>query len=198
MCWNERHQSHFWWRISGSPGNQENVQAIATLNTSLLWPYRQWASDQFFISITWHNTPRSFVGAVARWYCDENFPYPNGPVLLIKATIQLKIGVITELDLAFTDGIILKFLDCVICEISPLHSVYLPPPTLVAGTIVFCMDATSLHLLAFIMIFGGIIKCWYECWIEMVNWSSRNARARLLLSLVTTLNFLPGALFLAS
>ena len=44
-------------------------------------------------------------------------------ILPIHSTIQLKMSLITEPDLVFIDGTIFKFLNYIVSEISPPHSV---------------------------------------------------------------------------
>ena len=46
---------------------QDQYDALPTLDTSFLWPYRQWIFlDKLFASTIWHTTQWSFVDAVLR------------------------------------------------------------------------------------------------------------------------------------
>ena len=104
---------------------QGQSDALAVLNTSLLWPYRKWLSDQLFSLTIWHTTPKSFFEVVARWHWYEYITYTN------EANFSSLSNHLTEngcyhktrkLHLVFIDGNVFKFLDHVVCEVSLPHS----------------------------------------------------------------------------
>ena len=152
----------------------------------------RWISDELFFSMIWHITPWFFLDAAVRRPWDD-FLYPNGASFAYTKTIQLKMSLIIEPDLAFIDGTIFKFLDYVGCKFSPTNTF---PPSLVTPTVGCCMDAPPLFSWAFYDVLD-MHNCWDACQVKVVGWSSKTARIHSLLSSVTTEDFRPEAFFLA-
>ena len=87
--------------------------------------------------------------------------------MLIQVTNQLKVGLITEQDHVFTDGTIFKFLDHVICEISPPYTASTPFFSVWHNWILYGRNPTIL-----VSLFNDVsdmLNCWDACRVEAVG-----------------------------
>ena len=230
MCWNQVHQSHFWWPILDSPMNQEDFyrfhplcdpirksradlgpdcteailsralriflnpiqsndnqlsfqttwrlqqlyrdtlhlewistslpywagpdqsqsDALATLNTSILWPHRHWIPEHFFAKTIWHTASWSFVDAVERRHWDEYFTYLNDTSFVYSSKDSTENGCQNYARFhVHWQNYFQVPRPCGLLS-SPPHSVF---PPLVAGIFGSCMASTPLLSWAFAMMF---------------------------------------------
>ena len=88
-------------------------------------------------------------------------------ILLIQVTIQLKMGLIIEPDLVFSDGTTFKFLKDVVCEISPPHSA--PRPSFSDWQYWIFNGRNFTTFVSLCNDVLGMLNCWEACRMKVVG-----------------------------